>query len=406
LMPKFVGKWLKKTSATGSMIQAKEPRIRVQDFPTMPLLCRECETRFSKLETYFADEFFLPFHEKGVRSFEYDERLKSFVVSLSWRTLKLGFDDLQKEEPQLAKHAEKAENLWRSFLLGTIDRVDPYENHMLFLDYVKDGGEISPNFQWYTLRAVDATLAGNDKRLFAYTKLPWMIFATSIWPTSLDGWHDTLVSDKGKISPPQEIEDGTIGRFLVDRSLIALGNSPRSEWSRTRLLRALTRDPERFLESASFETMIAERDRVRRSKMKDMPKSVKGLVEEIIINAVDEPGRSRAENRLARLQSRRLADLISNLSRGDVLALDKAILSAIREAKASDNDAQRTIKSGIIWVTFMVNPHSSIQQQRSGLEQEIARLKAERGVVKIPLVVFSMRPHRDGVSFETGFWID
>ncbi len=51
IIPKFVGKWLKKTSATGYMVSRLEPAKRVQDLPTSPLLCSDCEERFSKAET-------------------------------------------------------------------------------------------------------------------------------------------------------------------------------------------------------------------------------------------------------------------------------------------------------------------------------------------------------------------
>ena len=54
IIPKFVGKWLKKTSATGFLVNANHASKRVQDLITLNLLCRDCEERFSKFETYFA----------------------------------------------------------------------------------------------------------------------------------------------------------------------------------------------------------------------------------------------------------------------------------------------------------------------------------------------------------------
>ena len=51
IVPRFVGKWLKSTSATGFLRGVKNPELRLQDLPTLPLLCGDCEQIFSKLET-------------------------------------------------------------------------------------------------------------------------------------------------------------------------------------------------------------------------------------------------------------------------------------------------------------------------------------------------------------------
>ena len=86
-IPKFVGRWMKKTSATGFLSNAEDMSRRVQDLSSAPLLCGDCELRFSKLESYFADIMFYPFHMKGQRVFDYDERLGLFALSLAWRTV-------------------------------------------------------------------------------------------------------------------------------------------------------------------------------------------------------------------------------------------------------------------------------------------------------------------------------
>lgn len=407
IIPKFVGKWLKTTSATGFMSSVKEPRQRIQDLPTRSLLCSDCEQRFSRLETYFSNQIFFPFHKKKIQFFEYDKRLELFVVSLSWRTLKTSYDHWKKEEPHLSPFVDKAEEDWRNFLLGKRQEIEPYENHILFLDYIDKGANIPARFQWYTLRAIDATLAGNKNRIFAYTKFPWMVFVTSIHPTVMRGWKGTAVEQNGTILTPQRMEDGMFGQFLVGRALIVLGESSSQtpEWRKQRFIKTIARDPRRFLESGTLETMIAENDRERMEKMKDMPNLVKELVK-VIIDAVYEPNRSKSENRYSRLQARWVADAISNLTAEEALALDTLISSTIKEAKILQSDAQTTLEARGIWVTFMVNPSSTKEYQRNKIATEIDRLKKKREPRVIPLAVFSMNASDDGVSFESGFWID
>jgi hypothetical protein len=268
LIPKFVGSWLKKTSGTGYLVSAAQASKRVQDLLTLRLLCHDCEQRFSKLEAYFAKQIFFPFHKKKARSFTYDSRLESFVISLSWRALKISYEEFKTDQPQLSSFVDQAELYWREFLLGRRKSISPYESHLIFFDYIEKGDGIPPRFNWYTLRAVDATLAANSKRVFAYVKLPWMILIASIHPAALEGWHGTAIKESGTISTPQTINDGVFGRFLLDRAAISHISSPgpSPELARDRLLRAIKRDAQKFLESDTLQTVIAEVDLQRKDE--------------------------------------------------------------------------------------------------------------------------------------------
>jgi hypothetical protein len=65
-IPKFVGKWIRKTSATGYIRQKYEPHKRSQDIAKEYWLCGDCEQLFSKWEREFANKVFYPFVEQGV----------------------------------------------------------------------------------------------------------------------------------------------------------------------------------------------------------------------------------------------------------------------------------------------------------------------------------------------------
>ncbi len=219
IIPRFVGKWIKETSATGFLRGAEKPVKRLQDLPTLPLLCEKCEERFSAFETYFANEIFYPFLEKKVRSFEYDGRLLSFLVSLGWRVLKANQETVALEAPYHSPSLDKAEVDWRNFLGGKTTNIQPGESHLFFLEGNVEG-TIPEKFDWYVERTTDTTIGGDKNRIFAYTKFPMMVFVTSVYPTQLEGWHGTLVGEKGRISSPQNVEDEGFASFLVSRANI------------------------------------------------------------------------------------------------------------------------------------------------------------------------------------------
>ena len=60
VLPAFVGRWLKETSATGFLRGYVVPDRRMQDFPTARLLCGACEQRFSPLRRNLRSGSFYP----------------------------------------------------------------------------------------------------------------------------------------------------------------------------------------------------------------------------------------------------------------------------------------------------------------------------------------------------------
>jgi hypothetical protein len=60
ILPGFVYRWMKETSATGYLRFGQQPNLRVQDGLKRHLLCRDCEQRFNRWETQFANQIFHP----------------------------------------------------------------------------------------------------------------------------------------------------------------------------------------------------------------------------------------------------------------------------------------------------------------------------------------------------------
>jgi hypothetical protein len=51
ILPGFVYRWMKETSATGYLRFGQQPNVRVQDGLKLHLLCGDCEQRFNQWET-------------------------------------------------------------------------------------------------------------------------------------------------------------------------------------------------------------------------------------------------------------------------------------------------------------------------------------------------------------------
>lgn len=70
----------------------------------------------------------------------------------------------------------------------------------------------------YRFYAVHPKLYADKYRVLAYAKLPHMIVATSIYPTSMKGWSGTSIKAGGRITTCQSIRDAAFGKFFAGRA--------------------------------------------------------------------------------------------------------------------------------------------------------------------------------------------
>lgn len=262
IVPKFTAEWLKKTSGTGYLRQASQPNMRRQDFPTFRLLCTQCEGIFSRWEKQFAENIFIPSKENGQQSFHYQKWLLYFAVSLAWRTITISMTigNFRTEEPDLALEADIALSFWRDFLLGESDDPGPYAHHMFFLDFITPSStKPIPEFtHWYMLRGIDATIAYSSKEVYAYTKLPGIVFWSGIYPNRPKGWQNTQIKQSGVTTTnTHRIEANGFAEFLMGRIEIA-AQGQLSERQQRQINQTILKDPERFIKSHSMEVFSAE----------------------------------------------------------------------------------------------------------------------------------------------------
>lgn len=142
VIPQFVFRAIKSDSPTGFFRNSQKPNKREQDGDKQPLLCLECENRFSVAENCFAQNVFFPFHENDQDHFSYGPWLHYFLTSLAWRTLILDMPDLEADQTipnRLLAPVRLTLDTMQRYLLGATHLADSLRNHAL----VWTGGEES-----------------------------------------------------------------------------------------------------------------------------------------------------------------------------------------------------------------------------------------------------------------------
>ena len=404
IIPRFVSKWLKDTSATGLLRGVVEPDERIQDFRRIPLLCGDCENRLSDLETYFASEFFYPYLKTKAKNFKYDIRLVKFVISLSWRTLLTGYEGFKQDFPNLKVHVDAAERNWRMCLLGKSEDLGLYEHHLFFFDYLAQNENMPDGFQWYTLRAVDMTLAGNKEKAIAYSKFPWMMFVSSICPTKLDGWIGTKINIAGELAQPQYIEDSLFNRFLLDRSKSILSTQAINK-NDPRILKTIKRKPKNFLKSQSLEVSLAEAKRMRDFRKKSLPPVIEELIG-VLENALECADLTDEQKLSQKFGLSLVSDAISRISIYKAIEFQSSVEWIIKKAKLSSNDTKCYVETNEMVIVFMINLYSTQEEQLSKVMAELDELVQNNDKNnKKYMVVFSYNPFEIDLPYQSGFFI-
>jgi hypothetical protein len=178
-IPKFVGKWVKKTSVTGYIREGRSVHKRAQDIAKEHWLCGECEELFSGWERSFANKVFFPFVDKGKCVAEYESWMVKFCASVSWRTL--GFitskNDRSTKPKEYNEALDKAEKCLSAFLQGKTSELYQYEQHVFPLERIESTTEMGlpSNINRYFLRTMAMDIIGNSTDTYIYTKFPSFI---------------------------------------------------------------------------------------------------------------------------------------------------------------------------------------------------------------------------------------
>ena len=202
IIPDFIVRWMKKTSATGFFRFGLMPDKRQQDGFKRELLCKSCEGRLSVWERAFAEKVFRPLSEgQGFEPFEYGPWLAKFAVSLSWRVLLeiRAIGPIAHVPADVLPKVDEAEAVWRSFLLEKRVYLSPFDHHLIPLGFVdsQTTAELPPNINRYFACSFAIDLVYSKDQTFIYTKLPFAIVIGVIRTWKPWEWAGTQLKTEG-----------------------------------------------------------------------------------------------------------------------------------------------------------------------------------------------------------------
>jgi len=267
IIPAFVFKWLKETSATGFIRSGENPNLRVQDGYKIKLLCAECEQWFGKWETIFAAKIFYPYLSDPSCQVAYSHWYAKFCVSVSWRVLvyymRRGLKTPLDATQQIA--VERALETWEGFIKGSLRHPDKHEQHILPLASVASTTvpDLPNNINRYFQRAVEMDLVIGEKSgaLMTYAKLgPLMLFG---FVGPLDPkWVDTRIAvASGVFRPKDYIIPSNLLGFIKDRAQNYSSISNRMSLEQVEKVESLVlKNVDRVRASDQFKAMLDDYD--------------------------------------------------------------------------------------------------------------------------------------------------
>ena len=257
ILPAFVFRWLRETSATGFIRLAHNPNQRAQDGLKLPMLCAQCEGRLNRWETSFANKVFHPYVADSSVRVGCGKWLLKFCTSISWRVLmvahmqgKLGGHFSARQEA----FADSALSTWRRFLLDLVPHPGQFEQHLIAFDAIKGVSTLGlpPNLNRYLLRGIEMDWACAPDSAFVLSKMgPFVVLGFIDMDSS--EWKGTRVKVNGaRIEPHSITLPHRFGVFLGNRAekydKVYDSLSPRQK---EKIDKALQADPGRFFRSGT-----------------------------------------------------------------------------------------------------------------------------------------------------------
>jgi hypothetical protein len=256
-MPRFIGKYLKETSATGFLTAVDEngKPSRSQDLYKRKLLCNRCESVLNEAETFFANTIFYPFKQNQLKTIPVDNLLGRFAVSVSLRALWI----MQLiEHPLVEKWKGKLGELeteWRSYLLQTPNFVMGKHSHHILLcneDLLAMGLKDSPNLIHSVLRTSAYYIFEKFEKAYLFANLAGVQIISMISPPELPVSQGTQVYPNqtfGVVSPPGIGWGGYFQNLLELARKFDTVRDRLSDPQKERIERAMNKDPARATKS-------------------------------------------------------------------------------------------------------------------------------------------------------------
>lgn len=223
IVPAFVARWLKDSSATGYLRRGMGMNLRAQDSAKEHWLCESCEDRLQECEKTFSENVFMPLGRGQACRFAYGPWMLKFSVSVSWRVLNYmrEIGNLSHFTTSLTDDVDCALERWREFLLNRIPDPGPFEQHMLLMDEVEGHTltNLPPNINWYLLRTIDLDAASSGSEAFVYTKMCRIILLGFIKINEPWQWQGTKIDvNHGEIGAQAYTVPSRFGTYMLTRA--------------------------------------------------------------------------------------------------------------------------------------------------------------------------------------------
>ena len=253
VLPAFVYRWLRKTSATGYLRFGHTVNLRVQDGKKRNWFCGSCEAILGNWEKRFADQFFHPVVDGRTFAHDYGDWLLKFCVSISWRVLMFHreIDDFEDYDTRNLESLARADIVWKKFLRGEELDSGPFSQHLFPCAGVTRAEEgMAPNISHYIMRTTDKDVVLIPGKHLVYGKFPQFFFFGVLWEDQSSDWVGTKIDSEGGTIPgtqylPRDLYGYTNHRALRLRELTgAMSNRQQAK------IRAdLETNPEKYWES-------------------------------------------------------------------------------------------------------------------------------------------------------------
>ena len=277
ILPRFLGKYLKETSATGFLTAVDENGnpSRSQDLYKRKLLCNRCESVLNEEETFFANKVFYPFKQNRLKTIPVDNRLGRFAVSVSLRVLWI----MQLVEHPLAEKWKgklcDLETEWRNYLLRRPNFMMGSHSHHILLcneDLLAVGLKNSPNLIYSVLRSSAYYIFDKFEKAYVFANLAGVQIISMISPPDLPVSRGTQVYPNqtfGVVSPAGIGWGGYFQNLLELTRKCDAALSRLSDAQKETIERAMNKDPER-VDKSEDARIIRMQQELRYSIQEDM----------------------------------------------------------------------------------------------------------------------------------------
>ena len=261
VIPKFVYRWFRETSATNYFRSSESPNIRAQDGWKPRMLCRDCEEVFSSWEKRFSEICFVPLNNGDKREIRYGPWMLKFATSVSWRVLSVhkASGNLSRFPKHVVSAVDGTLDEWSRFLLGSQPHPGRHEQHMMVVDLIHSahGTNLPRNINRYLTRTISCDVDYSEDMAITYAKMGRFILFGFIQMTHPRRWKGTkLNAGRGRfgqrdIELPLELRD-----YIFERARrTAESVSQLSDRQRARIHQSYQRSSERATNSETVRAM-------------------------------------------------------------------------------------------------------------------------------------------------------